>query len=166
MDKKRNFTASSILWAVVSVVILALDFAVKQYILHSCRPGEVFGAIPGVADFVYVRNTGAAFSLLSNNTALLSVVSIIFCIAVVLYWIRKKPQHPMLQAALSLLFAGALGNAVDRIAYKFVVDFISIRWFNFPVFNIADIVIVAGAIAAVIYVTFFDKSAPEEKANG
>lgn len=166
MDKKRNFIVSSIIWAVISIVILSLDFAVKQYILHNCRPGEVFGAIPGIADFVYVRNTGAAFSLLSNNTSLLSVISILFCIAVILYWIRKKPRHPMLQTALSLLFAGALGNAIDRIAYKFVVDFISIRWFSFPVFNIADIAIVAGAIAAVIYVTFFDKPAPEEKANG
>ena len=53
-------------------------------------------------------------------------------------------------------------NAIDRIAYKFVVDFISIKWFDFPTFNIADMAIVIGAVCAVAYVIFFDR----EKKNG
>ena len=59
--------------------------------------------------------------------------------------------------AVVLFFAGGLGNAIDRAMYKFVVDFIDLKWFDFPVFNIADIAVVAGAVAAILYVIFFDK---------
>ena len=138
------------------------DRAVKLYIVANCRQGEVFGELPGIADFLYVRNTGAAFSVFSGNTTLLAVISIVFLIAVVLYKIIRKPQHFMENLAVTLFFAGGLGNAIDRIQYKFVVDFIDIKWFNFPVFNIADIAVVCGAIAAIIFVLFFDK----EKKNG
>lgn len=165
MKNKADFGIRSALWAAISLIIFIFDLAVKRYILNNCRPGDVFGSLFGIVDFVYVRNTGAAFSLLNNSTLLLSIISLVFCVAVVIYWIIKKPQYILLQCALALLFAGAVGNAVDRLAYKFVVDFISIRLFSFPVFNIADISIVLGAIAAIIYVIFFDVSEPKEKKN-
>ncbi|MBQ3426853.1 MAG: signal peptidase II [Clostridia bacterium] len=160
MSKNKN-----ILWYILAAAIVAADFAVKRHILAAYSVGERFGGIPAVCDFVYVKNTGAAFSMLSNNTIVLSAVSIVFCIAAAVYWIVKKPQHPMLRLAVTLLFAGALGNAIDRVAYKFVVDFISIKWFEFPVFNVADMAIVGGAIAAVLYVIFFDKENKNGKAK-
>ena len=146
----------------LAVFVIVSDRAVKVYIIANCRQGEVFGELPGVADFLYVRNTGAAFSILNDNTALLAVISIVFLIAVVLYKIIRKPKHFMENLAVTLFFAGGLGNAIDRIQYKFVVDFIDLKWFDFPVFNIADIAVVGGAIAAIIFVLFFDK----EKKNG
>jgi signal peptidase II len=76
----------------------------------------------------------------------------------VIYKIVTKPQGFMQNLAIVLFFSGALGNAIDRVIYKFVVDFIDIKWFNFPVFNIADIAIVLGAVVAIIFVLFFDKS--------
>lgn len=159
--KKKSII--NLIWQIAAVVgIVALDRAVKLYILQNCRTGEVFGGIPYVADFLYVKNTGAAFSVLSNNTALLAVISILFLIAIIVYKIIRKPQHFMENLALVLFFAGGLGNAIDRIQYKFVVDFIDIKWFDFPVFNIADIAVVGGAIAAIIFVLFFDK----DKKNG
>lgn len=160
MKKK---TVINLIWQVLLVVlVVALDQAMKLYIVNNCRVGEVFGEIPYVADFMYVKNTGAAFSVLSNNTVLLTIISVVFLIAVIVYKIVRKPQHFMENLALVLFFAGGLGNAIDRIQYKFVVDFIDIKWFDFPVFNIADIAVVGGAIAAIIFVLFFDK----EKKNG
>lgn len=160
MKKK---TVRDLIWQILlAVLIIVSDRAVKLYIVANCRQGEVFGGLPGIADFLYVRNTGAAFSVLSGNTILLAVISIVFLIAVVLYKIIRKPQHVMENLAVTLFFAGGLGNAIDRIQYKFVVDFIDIKWFDFPVFNIADIAVVGGAIAAIIFVLFFDK----EKKNG
>lgn len=153
----------NLIWQILlAAAIVIVDRVVKGHITASCRVGEMFGEIPGVADFIYVRNTGAAFSILSNNTAVLSVISVLFLAAVVVYKIIKKPQGKMENLALVLFFAGALGNAIDRIMYKYVVDFISIKWFDFPVFNIADISIVLGAVAAVIYVIFFDKENADE----
>lgn len=161
---KHIFT--NLLWLLGAILILLADQLVKLNILKSYTPGTHFGEIPGVCDFIYVQNTGAAFSMLSGNTIILSVISVLFCAAAALFWIVKKPEHPMLRLAVILLFSGALGNAIDRIAYKFVVDFIAIKWFDFPVFNIADMAIVGGAIAAVIYVIFFDKDEEKEKNNG
>ena len=159
----KRKTLTDLLWQILlAVFVIVSDRAVKVYIIANCRQGEVFGELPGVADFLYVRNTGAAFSILNDNTALLAVISIVFLIAVVLYKIVRKPKHFMENLAVTLFFAGGLGNAIDRIQYKFVVDFIDLKWFDFPVFNIADIAVVGGAIAAIIFVLFFDK----EKKNG
>lgn len=162
MKKREIITA---LWQVVlSVIILVLDQMTKLYILNNVALGARFGELPYVAEFIYVQNTGAAFSILSNNTWILSIISVVFVIAVVVYKIAAKPQGVWQNLALTLFFAGALGNAIDRVMYGYVVDFIAIKWFDFPVFNIADMSIVMGAVAAVIYVIFFDKN--EDKANG
>ena len=56
-----------------------------------------------------------------------------------------------------MMFAGALGNAIDRVFYGYVVDFIAVRFIDFPVFNIADMAITIGAALVIIYVIFFDK---------
>lgn len=160
----KNKNVKTFIWqAVIALFFILSDRMVKGHILSVFRVGDLFGEIPFFADFIYVQNTGAAFSVLSGNTALLGIVSVVFVIAVALYRIIKKPDGLMINLSLALLFAGALGNAIDRIMYGYVVDFIAIKWFNFPVFNIADIAVVAGAIAMILYVLFFDKS--EEK-NG
>ncbi|MCH5213264.1 MAG: signal peptidase II [Oscillospiraceae bacterium] len=159
----RNKKITQLIWLAFAAVIVIADQAVKRSILAGYVQNMKFGELPGVADFIYVKNTGAAFSMLSNNTFILGVLSVIFCVAVVIYWFIGKKKHVMRSLALTLLFAGALGNAIDRIAYGFVVDFISIKWFNFPVFNIADMAIVGGAIAAVIYFIFLDKEEPEHE---
>ena len=156
---------TGIVWQTLTALALILaDRLVKMFILNTYEPGEFFGEIPYVADFIFVKNTGAAFSILSNNTGLLSAISVIFVIAILAYRFIKKPQGFFLNLSLVLFFSGALGNGIDRIMYKFVVDFISIKWFNFPVFNIADVAIVSGAIALFIHILFFDES--KEKSNG
>lgn len=148
----------SVVWqAVLVVAVLFFDRFTKLYILNNVSVGEMFGELPYIADFVFVKNTGAAFSILSNNTWLLSGISVVFVIAVLVYKIIKRPKDTLLNIVLVLFFSGALGNAVDRIKYGYVIDFISIKWFDFPVFNIADMAIVSGAVAAVVYVIFFDK---------
>ena len=155
--KKKNILNWA--WQIgLALLIVVLDRVTKDSIMANYSVGEVFAEIPFVADFMYVQNTGAAFSLLSDNTMLLSLISILFVVALVIYKIVAKPQGFMQNLAIVLFFSGALGNAIDRVIYKFVVDFIDIKWFNFPVFNIADIAIVLGAVAAIIFVLFFDKS--------
>ncbi len=150
-------TVINTIWQVgLCALIVALDRMVKLYILDNVQVGEIFGEIPYITDFMYVQNTGAAFSIFSNNTMLLALVSGLFLVALLLYKFIKKPQHFMENLALVLFFSGGLGNGIDRLQYKFVVDFIDIKWFDFPVFNIADIAVVLGAVAAIVYVVFFD----------
>ena len=154
-----------LLWIIIGGSIIALDQIAK--VLVSCYLKGTSGikAIPYLFDFVYVENTGAAFSMLSESTVLLSIISVIFCIGVLWYWHRKKPKQVMMKTSLTLLFAGAFGNAIDRIFRGYVVDFISTSFMDFPVFNVADISIVFGAITLVIYMMFFDKEDDHGKDN-
>ncbi len=154
-----------LIWIVIALATVALDQLAKLLVMINIGPLDCIHIIPGLFDFVYVKNTGAAFSILADNTALLGIISVLFCAGVLVYWVWKKPQNRILQLALTLLFAGALGNAIDRIFRGFVVDFISAAFIDFPVFNIADIAITAGAVILIIYFLFFDKEEEKNEDN-
>ena len=152
-----------ILYSLIALIIIALDQIVKIWTMNNVSLGETFGKIPFIADLIYVQNTGAAFSILSGKVEILGAVSVAFAVAVIVYWIIKKPKHPLLCTSVMMVFAGAVGNAIDRIRCGFVVDYISLSFMDFPVFNIADIAITVGAVLLVIYTIFFDKGKSENE---
>lgn len=157
--RKRN-----IFWVVIAALIVAADQFIKHIVASSVSVGETLARIP-LIDITYVRNKGAAFSIMSGKVSFLTIISIAFCAAAVVYWIKKKPSHPLLCAALTMMFAGALGNAIDRVARGFVVDFIRVTFMDFPVFNIADIGITVGAVLLILYVILFDKEDKNAKTD-
>lgn len=146
----------NLLYISAAVLIFVFDRLSKVWIMSNVNFGEKFWGIDNVLSFIYVRNEGAAFSILSGKLGFLSIISVLFCIGAVAYWIIKKPKSKLLQTALTLMIAGAAGNAFDRIAYGYVVDFIATEFISFPVFNIADIAITVGAALLVIY-AFLDE---------
>ena len=150
-----------ILWSLIVLIIIALDQISKYWVVNNIGLTDSFVVIPKEIDFVYVKNTGAAFSFLSDTTygiILLSCISVIFCVGVIWFMIKKKPQHKLLTISLALMLSGAIGNVIDRIFRGYVVDFIETTFIKFPVFNIADIAITIGAALVIIYVLFFEKS--------
>lgn len=147
-----------ILWAVIAFLVIFIDQLTKHLVTVHISPYENINVIKNVLEFVYVKNTGAAFSLFDNFTWLLGIFSITFCVAVVIYWIKTKPQNKLLCLSMTLLFSGALGNAIDRIFRQYVVDFIKTSFIDFPVFNVADIAITTGAVLLIIYIIIFDKA--------
>lgn len=151
-----------IIYALLAAVLIASDFAVKQFILNNVEVGATFGHFTPLFDFTYVRNTGAAFSMLSGKMGILAIVSILFCIGAIVFFIIKRPKSKLLCFSVTLMFAGALGNAVDRIFYGYVVDFIQTTFINFAVFNIADMAITIGAVLLVLYM-LFEESGKSEK---
>ena len=152
----------TVLSIIIAAVFFFADFVTKRYVLSNVSVGETFGSFTPLIDFTYVQNTGAAFSIMSGKMGVLSIVSVAFCISVVVYWILKRPTQRLLCISLAMIFGGALGNAVDRIFYGFVVDFIETTFIDFPVFNIADIGITVGVALLMIHFIFFDK----EESNG
>ena len=148
------------LYIIIALSILGLDFFSKSYVLNNVALGETFGSFTSLIDFTYVQNTGAAFGMFSGKMNILAIISFAFCIGVIIYWIIKKPKDKLLCISLSMIFAGALGNGIDRLSLGFVVDFIKTTFIDFPVFNIADIGITIGVTLLAIYLIFFDK---EEK---
>ena len=126
----------------VVVALIALDRATKLWAMGDLR---LRGPIPVLPFFElnYMENTGAAFSLGQGANGLFIAVSI-GLIAALVRLLRRWPQDDLwLQAGGLLVLAGALGNLYDRIAYKYVVDFLYLH--HWPVFNVADSCITVGA---------------------
>ena len=130
------------------VVILVLDQLTKYLATLHLLDGAI-GILPFLT-FRYFCNTGAAFSILQDFTGFLILVGVVF----VVYfgweiWRLRKLEWvpPFLVLALTLILAGAGGNLIDRVANGCVVDFIHVHygWFNFPIFNIADMAVCIGA---------------------
>ena len=97
----------------------------------------------------FVRNYGAAFNILSGNRFFLSFISVISTI-ILSYLIFKKNNNSINKYGLTLILAGSVGNGIDRILNGYVIDFIKIKFIDFPIFNIADIVINIGVFILII----------------
>lgn len=142
---------------IIALVFVVADFVSKNYILNNVSVGETFGGFGPLFDFTYVQNTGAAFGMFSGKMNILAFVSLAFCVGIIVYYIIKKPKEKLFCIALAMIFAGALGNGIDRLFYGFVVDFIETTFIDFPVFNIADIAVCVGVFLLGVYIIFFDK---------
>ena len=145
-------------WLMLAILLILLDQTVKFFVAEGLSQTASIAIIPHVVNFIYVKNTGAAFSMFSDKTVILGLVSIVFCIGVICLWFMKREKHFMLELSLALLFSGAFGNAIDRIFRGYVVDFIETAFIKFPVFNIADIAITFGTVCLMIYLIFFDRT--------
>ena len=119
-------------------------------------PGHTFVFIPGFASFTYVQNTGAAFSLFSNATWALTILSLVLVVAlfVVLYKTRKV-KSMLLKLSLMFIIGGAVGNLIDRVFLGFVRDMIEFTFVKFAIFNVADSFVSIGAVLLGIYLLFY-----------
>lgn len=101
----------------------------------------------------YVKNTGAAFSILKDSRELLIILSVAALVLILLYVIKHIKSMSMKSIFfIALLSAGIAGNLHERIAFGYVRDFFQLNFVNFPVFNIADIFINIGVIALIIMI--------------
>ena len=141
----------------IALAALAVDLYTKALAV-SRLAGNSFPVIDNILNFTYVENTGAAFGMLKNGNVFLIISTVIILAAVIVYLTIKKPKAKAVKIASALIIGGALGNLYDRIFRGFVVDFIDIRFINYPVFNIADCCVVCGAIIFAVWVIFFDKN--------
>lgn len=135
-----------------SVLVLLIDQIVKLLIKTNMNLNEEISIIPNFFSIQYLKNTGAAFSILENQTILLAITSII-CISVIIYYLKKEENlTTAMYLSFGLVLGGILGNLIDRIVYQGVIDFLSFQIFNynFPVFNIADIGITIGVLLLII----------------
>lgn len=137
---------------ILSIIFLVIDQISKILIIKLLEPNEVITIIKNLFYIIYTNNTGAAFSILLGKRIFLIVVAILI-IGILLYYIKKNKVDGKLNIiAFSLIIGGSLGNLIDRIVRGYVVDFISIKLgsYNFPIFNIADTLIVVGVFLLLI----------------
>ena len=151
------FIISIILIAVLTVIDQILKYVVSNNIdLYEKIEVIKIGATK-IFSLTHVRNSGAAWSIMSGKTWFLIGLPIIVIIVgfVYLYHISKKSK--LLTVSLSILIAGGIGNLIDRIRFHEVVDYIQFEPINFPVFNFADICVVIGGIIFCIYFLIIDE---------
>ena len=149
---------------VLAAALVALDQLVKYLVSANIPVGGSVPFLPYIMDLTYVQNTGCAFSLLEEHTWLLTIVSAVMSVVLAGALAKGFFKHPLGKVTLSLLLAGAVGNLIDRAFYGYVIDMFRTLFMNFAVFNVADICVVVGGIAAAAYYLFlYDKL--EGKAN-
>lgn len=113
--------------------------------------------IEGVFHLTYVENRGIAFGLFSDARILFIIISILVLIALAALYSRMPNRTNWLRIGTSLIYGGAMGNLLERMAKGYVVDFLDFRIINFPVFNFADIAVCVGAVLLVIHFIICDK---------
>ncbi|MEG0440923.1 MAG: signal peptidase II [Oscillospiraceae bacterium] len=151
------------LYAVIVVLLVVVDQIVKMLVRSNLALGELVPFIPHLLDLTYVQNTGAAFSLFSEHTWLLTVVSAVMAFLLAVAIAKKFFRHPAGQIILSVVLAGAIGNLIDRAIFGYVTDMFATAFMNFAVFNVADICVVLGGIALCVYVLFFHEKLEEKE---
>ena len=128
----------------LSIIIILIDQFTKYLIFYNYK------SIINKNFFIYrldlLKNYGAAFNIFSGNRVFLSCISIIFSILFIYLILRKNNLNILDLFAYSFILGGSIGNGLDRILRGFVIDFINLNIFNFPVFNIADISINIGIV--------------------
>ena len=139
-------------YLIFSVIWVALDQGVKFLVRAAIPLHTSQTLIPGLFDLTYIRNTGAAFSILRSQTWLLTVLSGIATVVLLVLLIRRAIPSRLGMLSLSLLLAGAAGNFIDRLAFGYVTDMFETTFMNFPVFNVADIGVVIGGFFLVLAV--------------
>ena len=151
---------------IIGIVVVVLDQVTKQYIIDQFKHGESIGVISNFFNITYVRNYGAAFGILRDinpwirdNFFLLMPP---FAMTVILFMLKVAPAHEKLRSlALCGVFAGALGNYIDRLRFGYVVDFLDFHYYQqyaWPAFNVADMSIVGGVTVLILLELFTPES--------
>jgi signal peptidase II len=143
------FSGVIILYLLISFLLVLVDRLSKSYAI--ARKTETFDIIPGFIRFIYVENRGIAFGLFQGKTFVIIVLSFIAVFLLVYLLLFNKFDSRLANISLSFIAAGGIGNLYDRIVNGFVVDFIEFSFFEFPVFNTADIFVNIGAFLLIIY---------------
>jgi len=143
----------------IIVFVVFIDMLSKVIVKNNILLGEDISIINNFLEFTYVKNTGAAFSMFSDSTFLLIVVSIIILGGLV-YYALVKCNNRLENISFGMIIGGAIGNLFDRVVYGYVIDFIDVNIFgyDYPVFNIADMAIVLGVLLLFISILRGDKN--------
>lgn len=159
----KEVTNKSFLWKnyiftiALSIFVLLVDFYTKYIVRNDARYIEGVTVIPNFLKLIYVKNEGAAFSMLSGYRLALILISSIAILLGIYAITRLCRNNKIIFLAVSMVIAGGLGNLIDRISFGFVTDMISFSFFS-PVFNVADISVTLGCIILIIYIAIFDSS--------
>ncbi len=139
-------------------LVTAADQLSKLWVVKNIALYGHAGAIPGLFHLTYTQNTGAAWSSFQGMIWLFALIFAGFTAVLIWDLARKKLGFTRLeQWLLVAIWAGGLGNMIDRLRLGYVVDMICLDFIDFPVFNLADCFITCGCIGLMVHLIFFNK---------
>lgn len=144
----------------ISCVLIALDQITKWLAVHNLKGHDPFILIDGVFEFYYLENPWAAFSLGKQLSSLFLIIvlilTVVFCAFLIwlAFRIPVERRFNLLRIVLILVISGAIGNFIDRVLHHYVIDFFYFVLIDFPIFNVADIYVVIGAVLFIITILF------------
>ena len=146
-------------YAAVFFLLLSIDRITKHLAATYLKQGDKV-LIPDILSFHYLENRGAAWGIFQNAFWLFFIITILVTGAMLILYIKlpvSKKYH-FFRFTIVLLSAGAIGNFIDRAAWRYVIDFIYVEWIRFPVFNVADcfVCISAALLAYCLIIKYKD----------
>ena len=153
---------------IIALLVIALDQFTKWLIVKNFELGE---SVKVIENFLYItshRNRGAAWGILQGQMWFFYIITVIVIIGIVYYMQKAAKDNKLLGISLALMLGGAIGNFIDRLFRKEVVDFVNtyIFGYDFPVFNIADSALVIGVGLLMIQMLLEERKMKKEKAHG
>ena len=149
-------TVKFIVFFIVSAILVAADQITKIAAAHFLKGKDPFVIIPGVLEFRYLENRGMAWGMMQGAGIFFIILTCAILTAVIFFMVRlpyKKRFYPLIAFAAQL-FAGGVGNLIDRVGLKYVRDFIYVKAINFPIFNVADVCVTCAISLLVILIIF------------
>lgn len=136
----------------IGTIIVIIDQIIKILIKKYLKENKFIKIIPNFFSLYHVKNTGAAFSILENNTILLIIIGFLVLIFLDKEISKEKKLDKYQILSLGMIIGGIIGNLLDRIMYHGVIDYLSFQFgsYYFPIFNFADIGITLGVLLLII----------------
>ena len=149
---------SYMLMVILAAGIVAADQITKFLTVANIPLHGTVEVLPGIVRLTYVQNDGAAFSMFEGQQWLFALIFVAFAAAIIWEFSKKRlPFTTFDRFCIVAVFAGGLGNMIDRLRMGYVVDMIATEFINFPVFNVADCFITCGCIILLVHLVFFNK---------
>ena len=139
-----------IYFPLAAVVLIALDQLSKLWIVNHIPLNTIHKFLPGIFSLTYLRNYGAAFSILQNQQWFFTVITFAVVGAACYYFIKNLQGNFWLLFGLLLIISGGLGNFIDRVRLGYVVDMVHLDFMNFAIFNVADSYLTVGVVILFI----------------
>ncbi|MCO4467352.1 signal peptidase II [Streptococcus infantarius] len=133
-----------------AVMLILLDQLSKQWIVNHIPLNAIRKCVPGIFSLTYLRNYGAAFSILQNQQWFFTVITLTVVGAACYYFIKNINGNFWFLFGLLLIISGGIGNFIDRLRLSYVVDMVHLDFMNFAIFNVADSYLTVGVVILFI----------------
>lgn len=152
MKNKTIISKQNLVLIVIMVGATLTDQLSKIWITSNLQLGESIEIIPSFFKITYAQNTGAAWSILEGQMTFFYVITLVALILLGWYFYRLKDCQIIQKIGVALMVSGTLGNFIDRLLFQYVRDSLDfhILGYNFPIFNVADVLLICGVLFIII----------------